>query len=182
MTSYIKVQRICKQCGAEFTARTTATLYCSGVCSKRAYKVRIREEKVAACNEETKKANPRAPKSEVDVESREFLTVTQAAQLIGCSRRNIYYLIDAGQLKAVNIMKKKTIIRRADINQLLNVTESEPAKEYTVDECYTIGETQQKYGISGKALYDIIKRNDIPKFQRGKYVYVPKELIDKIFN
>lgn len=181
MTSYIKVQRICKMCGTEFTARTTATQYCSPLCSKRAYKVRKREEKVEACNEDTRKAKPRNV-VEVDVESREFLTVTQAAKLIGCSRRNIYYLIDAGQLKATNIMKKKTIINRADIDQLLNVTEPEKPKEYTAEECYTIGETQTKFGISGKALYDIIKRNDVPKFQKGKFVYVPKELIDKIFS
>ncbi len=79
-------------------------------------------------------------------------------------------------------MKKKTIINRADIDQLLNVTEPEKPKEYTAEECYTIGETQTKFGISGKALYDIIKRNDVPKFQKGKFVYVPKELIDKIFS
>lgn len=166
-------------CGTEFTARTTATSYCSPICSKRAYKTRMREEMASACNEETKKNKPQPT---IALEEREFLSVTQAAQIIGCSRRNIYYIIDAGQLKATNIMKKKTIIARSDINKLLDAIEPEiKPREYSVEECYNIGEVQQKYGISGKALYEIIKRNDIPKFQKGKYVYVPKELIDKIF-
>jgi len=45
-----------------------------------------------------------------------------------------------------------------------------------------MGEAQKKFGISGKALYDIVRRNNIPKFQQGKFVYVPKELLDKIFS
>ncbi len=79
-------------------------------------------------------------------------------------------------------MKKKTIVKRSDLNGMLEQSEPEKSKEYKVEECYTIGETQTKFGISGKALYDLIKRNNIPKFQKGKFVYVPKELIDKIFS
>ena len=29
---------------------------------------------------------------------------------------------------------------------------------------------------------DILKRNGIPKFQRGKFVYIPKKLLNEIFN
>lgn len=173
-------------CGAEFTAQKTSTLYCSGACSKRAYKARKRDEKVNACNEEAAATRQPAKAKEVPIEEREFLSVTQVAQLIGCSRQNVYYLINTGQLKAVNIMKKKTIIRRNDLNILLDTYKSDYPenypKDYPINECYNIGEAQQKYGISGKALYELIKRNSIPKFQKGKFVYVPKELIDKIFS
>lgn len=181
MTSYIKVQRICKMCGAEFTAQKTSTQYCSGACSKRAYKARKRDEKVSACNNEVATRKPMKVK-EIPIEQRGFLSVTQVAELIGCSRQNVYYLINTGQLKAVNIMKKKTIISRSDLNTLLDAYKSDYPKDYPINECYNIGEVQKKYGISGKTLYEIIKRNNIPKFQKGKYVYVLKELIDKIFS
>ena len=53
MSSNIKVQRICQHCGKEFTARTTVTQYCSGTCSKRAYKARLKVSKIEASNKET---------------------------------------------------------------------------------------------------------------------------------
>lgn len=183
MTSYIKVQRICKMCGAEFTAQKTSTLYCSGVCSKRAYKARKREEKILANNSEVKEHKAKSGRlDDIKLEEREFLSVPQVATLIGCSKQNVYHLINTGQLNAINVMQRKTIIKRSDLDAMLEQSKPEERKEYAINECYTIGETQQKYGISGKALYEIIKRNDVPKFQKGKYVYVPKELIDKIFS
>ncbi len=83
-------------------------------------------------------------------------------------------------------MQRKTIVRRSDLDALLNASRTDSPgnyqKDYPITECYNMGEVQNKYGISGKALYDIVKRNNIPKFQKGKFVYVPKELIDKIFS
>ena len=38
MASNIKVQKICQQCGKEFTARTTVTRCCGDACAKKAYK------------------------------------------------------------------------------------------------------------------------------------------------
>lgn len=37
-----------------------------------------------------------------------------------------------------------------------------------------MGKAQKKYGMSGKAMYDLVRRHNIPKFQKGKFVYVPK--------
>jgi len=187
MTSYIKVQRICKLCRTEFTARTTATQYCSAICSKRAYKARKREEKITANNIELNKHKVKTGRSdEVKLEDREFLSVPQVAILLGCSRQNVYHLINTGQLKASNPMQRKTIIRRSNLNVLLNSSEigkqQDYPNDYPITECYNMGEAQKKFGISGKALYDIVRRNNIPKFQQGKFVYVPKELLDKIFS
>ncbi len=183
MTSYIKVQRICKQCGAEFTAQTTATQYCSPVCSKRAYKARLREEKISANNAEVAEKKVKSGRlNEIKIEDREFLSVPQVAVLLGCSRQNVYHLINTSQLRASNPMQRKTIVARYDLNDMLNRHQTTPPKkEYSIEECYNMGEAQKKFGISGKALYDLIRRNEIPKFQQGKFVYVPKELLDKIF-
>ena len=46
MGSNIYLQKICEQCGKEFTARTTVTRFCSHTCSSRAYKDRTRKDKV----------------------------------------------------------------------------------------------------------------------------------------
>ena len=115
MSSNIQVQRICQHCGKEFTARTTVTQYCSDTCSKRAYKARLRAGKVEQSNKETQRIKNQPIE---ELKAREFLTVTQVSKLIGCSRQNVYNLINTGKLKATNILLKKTIVKRSDLDKL----------------------------------------------------------------
>jgi excisionase family DNA binding protein len=117
MSSNIQVQRICQQCGKEFTARTTVTRYCSDTCAKLAYKARQRATKIEATNKETKSIKARPME---DLKAKEFLSVRDVSKLIGCSRQTVYDLIKSGRLKAVNIKVKKTVIQRADINNLFH--------------------------------------------------------------
>ncbi|MDR0541035.1 MAG: helix-turn-helix domain-containing protein [Dysgonamonadaceae bacterium] len=48
-------------------------------------------------------------------------------------------------------------------------------------EYYTISEITVKFGVSPSTVNNAIRRNSIPKKQVRKFVYVPKEAIDKIF-
>lgn len=188
MSSNIEIQKYCEHCGNPFTARTTVTRYCGDVCSKRAYKARKRAEKINASIVEVKKIEKKPTE---DLKQREFLTVTQVSKLIGCSRQNIYKLINAGKLRGTNILKKKTIIKRSDIDVLfihksemqyeeqpIQVTKE---KQFDISECYTIAEIQEKFNVSQTALQNIIKREVVPKKKEGKFVYVPREIIDNIF-
>jgi excisionase family DNA binding protein len=111
MSSNIKIQRICQHCGNEFTARTTVTRYCGDNCAKQAYNARQKIAKIEASNIETKAI--RAKPLE-ELRAKEFLNVREVSKLIGCSRQTVYSLINMGKLKAVNILKKKTIVRRSD--------------------------------------------------------------------
>ena len=193
MSSNIEVKRICQHCGTEFTARTTVTKYCSPKCSKAAYKARKRAEKVQKANTETKQIKNKPIEQ---LKAKDFLTVTEVSKLIGCSRQNVYKLINTGKLKATNILEKKTIIRRSDIDELFNNNEFsnytglekqikemydwKQAGAFDIADCYTLTEVQDKYGVSVKALYDIINRNNIPKIKKGWYTYVPKTIIDEL--
>ncbi|MDR2757478.1 MAG: helix-turn-helix domain-containing protein [Planctomycetaceae bacterium] len=59
--------------------------------------------------------------------------------------------------------------------------EQQPVKlQYEPSECYTIGEVSEKYGVSPSTVAGIIRKNSIPKRQAGKFVYVPKIMIDKL--
>ena len=115
MSSKIEVQRICQYCGNEFTARTTVTKYCSHRCGSLANKAKKRAEKVQKSNTETKQIKTKPIE---ELKAREFLTVTQVSKLIGCSRQNVYNLINTGKLKATNILLKKTIVKRSDLDKL----------------------------------------------------------------
>jgi len=178
MSSNIQIQRICQHCGSEFTARTTVTKYCSDNCAKRAYKARKRNEKVLQSNTETNKARTRPIE---DLKSLEFLTVTQVSKLIGCSRQNVYKLINSGKLKATNILEKKTIVTRADLDELFNKKTKEDAeRNIDISDCYTLTEIKDKFGVSESLIQQIIQRNNIPKVRHGKFALVPKRLIDDI--
>ena len=107
------------------------------------------------------------------------------------SRRTIYRCIERGDL-CVGKIGKRTIIRRSDIDKLfelpkpslyqeqkLNAQENEIPDEL---ELITISEAQSKWGISESALYNLLTRENIQKMKVGKFVYVSKNQLEKIFN
>ncbi|HEY6142524.1 MAG TPA: helix-turn-helix domain-containing protein [Flavobacterium sp.] len=183
MSSNIQVQRICEYCNNEFTAKTTVTRFCSMKCTKASSKQKIRNNKIEVSNQETQKIK-NVP---IDcLKIKEFLSVTEVSKLIGCSRQNVYKLINSGKLDATNILEKKTIVKRLDLDKLFEkpqqiAAEEEPI-EYDISECYNITEIIIKYGISESGIYNLIKRHNIPKIKDWRYVYVPKKLIDDLLN
>lgn len=94
-------------------------------------------------------------------------------------------MIKSGRLKATNLSVRKTVINRADIDRLFEISEIKDERKpnsSNLSECCHMGEAQRIYNVSEKALFEILKRNDVPKYQVGKYTYVLKSHLDKIFN
>lgn len=182
MSTNIKVQKICQHCGIEFTARTTVTKYCGDTCAKRAYKARLKKQKIDACNQETLRIKNKPLE---DVQAKEFLNVSEAARLLGCSKRTVYRMIDNGKIPAVNLLERMTRIRKSGLNKIWEELAGQSMhmqpENLNISECYTINEVLEKYGVSNYALQSIVRRNNIPKKKQGKFVYVPKRLIDDVF-
>lgn len=185
MSSNIKVQRICNHCGIEFTAKTTTTKFCSSKCSSNGYKAKVRGLKVINCNNETK---VRKSKPAEELKQKEFLTVRDLATLLSSSTRTVYNLIKLGRLQAVNLSERKILIKRSSIDELFDLpkielvpkSKTDLPKAYEIEECYNMNEAAEKFGVSLKALATIIEREKIPKIKKWKYVYIPKELIEKV--
>jgi len=114
----------------------------------------------------------------------EFLSVKAAAALLGASEKIIYSLIHSGKLHATNLSKRKTTVTRKDVDGLFALPEQPTIIQPrpAVADCYHMAEAQVIYNISEKALFDLIKRNNISKFQEGKFTYVAKADLDRIFN
>ncbi len=184
MGSNIRVQRICQYCGKEFTARTTVTKYCGDTCAKKAYKQGLKQVKIELSDNETSYLRNREIE---DLKKKEFLNVREVAKLLGCSARSVYYYIECGAINAVNLGQRITRVRRADIDMLFDtnhpfiIQSQEPPIIPGISDCYSIAEVKNKFGVSEKGLTDIIKRNNVPKIKKGRYVYLPKTLIDNIF-
>lgn len=117
MSSNIQLQRICKYCGNEFTARTTTTLYCSHKCNSKDYKAKQRTTKVEASNNETEKTKAIPFES---LKAKEILTVPEVAKLLNCSTRTAYRLITQGNIKGVNLGQRLTRVKRSELDKILN--------------------------------------------------------------
>lgn len=184
MASNIRVQRICQHCGIEFTARTTTTMYCSKPCNSQSIKDKLKAEKIEASNQQTRKTKYHQIEQ---LNAKEYLTVREVAQLLNCSLRSAYRQISEGTIYAVNFGQRITRVKRSNIEKLFEqplpspITTKKPNKELHFSDCYTTKEVREKYGISDRALWELIKRNKIPKLKKGWFAYVPKTAIDKIF-
>ncbi len=182
MSSNIQIQRICQYCNSDFTARTTVTKYCSHKCASRAYKDRTRKKKVETSNTETKKIITEPVEV---VKAKEFLTVKDVSVLLSCSVRTAYRLIDNGTIKAVNLSQRMIRVKKSELNKLLEKPQplQKPKfkeSECDITECYTLKEVLEYYSISETALQNLIKRERISKIKKGRYAYVPKQIIDEL--
>ncbi|RAU81979.1 helix-turn-helix domain-containing protein [Pontibacter arcticus] len=184
MSSNIKLQRICQHCGSEFTAKTTVTQYCGDKCAKRAYKARQKVAKIETSDKQTKAIKNKPIE---DLRAKEYLSIANACQLLGLSRWTLWRAIKKRELTAAKI-GRSTLIKRSDIDKLFELQHLPQASKEPIeitfcpDNCYTLSEVQRLYSISDKALYDVIKRNNIPKYKQGIFAYVPKAAIDCILN
>jgi excisionase family DNA binding protein len=182
MSSNFTVNKICEHCGKVFTAKTTVTRFCSHICNSRNYKQKCRNEKLGAA----KQVGRQVISHQIEeLTSLEFLSVKAAAKLLGTSDKIVYTMIRSGRLKATNLSVRKTVINRADIDRLFELPEipdDRKPNSSNLSECCHMGEAQKIYNISEKALFEILKRYDVPKYQVGKFTYVLKLHLDKIFN
>jgi excisionase family DNA binding protein len=182
MSSNFTVDRICEHCGNTFTAKTTVTRFCSKICNNRNHKQKAREAKYERSAQEVRQViNHRID----ELHTQEFLTVKTAAKLLGASEKIVHGMIKSGRLKATNLSVRKTVISRADIDGLFDLPErpdENKPNSSNLSECCHMGEAQKIYNISEKALSEIIRRNQVPKYQVGWYTYVLKSHLEKIFN
>lgn len=105
----MKKTRKCAFCGREFTANSGVQKDCSVSCADEAKR-------------ERKKRNGdflKAAEPVIGLRQQEYLTFSKAAILMGCSRQYIYKLVNQGKLKASRISSRMAIIRRADIETML---------------------------------------------------------------
>ena len=182
MSSNIKVERICEWCGKKFIAQTTVTRFCSKRCAEHSYKERLRQKKLAVSNQETAQTNFKR-------RDKDYLTPTQAADLLGIGRMSIYRYIRNGKIKVVRF-ERKTLISKADIQAMFDFltpketeqTESAEKKSKSISDFYTRADIREKYGVKDSWIYKVVAENNVPKtILRGK-AYFSKSHIDRLFS
>ena len=165
--SKAKIMRHCIVCGKPFLAKNVDSVHCSKKCSNETYRNKKRAEK----REKERQALL------AESEGNALLTVLQVCNRYQISRPTLYRWIRQGKIKDHNPGERILEIRK-------NPLEETPKKRlYSLEpeDCYTIGEVSKKYRVSESTVYSNLRRHSIPMRQIGRFVYVPKFDIDKIF-
>ena len=182
MSSNIRIERICEWCGNKFIAQTTVTRFCTKRCAEHSYKERLRQKKMAVSNQETAQTN-------IKWRDKDYLTPTQAAELLGIGRMSIYRYIRNGKIKVVRFARK-TLISKADIQAMFDFlppkditsVESAEKKSKSLADFYTRADIREKYGVKDSWIYKVVAENNVPKtIIRGK-AYFSKSHIDRLFS
>lgn len=180
MSSNMRITRICQFCNQEFTAKTTKTKYCSLKCSSRNYKLITRHNIVDVSNKETE--GIRTMDFEA-VKKRQYLSINNCVQFFGISRRTLYRMIERKDVETVKLGRRRLVSTKS-IEALFAVNEAAEAKPAAepqildLNECCTISQAQELYGISPSGLYFLIKKHNIRKYASGKFTYVQKKDLD----
>ena len=187
----MKKTRRCACCGREFTAYSGVQKYCSVGCADEAKKERKKRHEDFL----------RAAEPVVGLRQQEYLTFSRAAILMGCSRQYVYKLVNQGKLKASRISSRMAIIRRADIESMLEGNpynkvvfgnrpkptnssrklrkqEAETASNEPLT--YISGEEViANYKVKPSWLYTTAKRNQIPICRIGGRNYYSKSHVEE---
>lgn len=187
-TTTIRIKKVCEWCGKEFEAQRCSTRFCSKACTDHAYKEQKRQERKRAT--EAAVVTAQHQKKTLPLKEQEFLSVAEASHLLHVTRDAVYKLIYRGTLKAYRLSSRLTIIRRADIETMIEARpyERKPrattyiqAEGQEVTEFYTTQEIMEKFGVSNSWVFAQGKAHHIPKvFHRGKTLW-SKTHCDRVF-
>ncbi|MBQ2783652.1 MAG: helix-turn-helix domain-containing protein, partial [Alistipes sp.] len=115
--SNIRIKKICQWCGVEFEAQKVSTKYCSHRCANLAYKQAVRDKRVKQAENETHYVKTEKPVE--NIKDKEYLSIAQAATLLGLSLQAVYKMIYAGHLVAYKLSSRLSFVKRTDIDAML---------------------------------------------------------------
>ena len=181
--SNIRIKKICEWCGQEFVAQKVTTKYCSHRCANLAYKQAIRAKRIQ--QEEQRIQIVKSEKPLMDIKDKEYLSIAQAATLLGLSLQAVYKMIYTGHLVAYKLSSRLSFVRQSDIEEMLkrNPYKKRQSKDtLPITDFYTTNEIKEKFGVKDSWIFHIAKEHNIPRtFNRGK-TYWSKKHFDDYFS
>ena len=177
------IKKVCEFCGREFEAYTQTARYCSHECNCKAYRAIKRKEIISLSA--SMASRTKREKAKVDLSSREYLSISEAASLLGWCKQTVYNYCHKGIIPAKRLSQRTTLIRKKDIEALFD--EIEPYEVLTtgerkpIDEWYTIDEITEKYGLLRHRIRKIINAENIPTKKAGTRTLIAKSRMDAYF-
>ena len=180
--SKVKIKKVCEWCGQEFIAWKVSTRFCSKQCNSHAYKDAIRKRVLLQTEQDTMEKADKISASKIG--NKDYMSIAEAASLLGVTRMTVYNLIYSNALRAAKITSRLTFVRRCDIDAMLtNATYTKRVKHERkpITEFYTTTEIKEKFGVSESWVFKIGKEKNIPKILHHGKTYWSKQHVEKHF-
>lgn len=179
MASNRQYTKICEFCGKTFIAQKINTRTCSHACASALYKQQAKETAISA-DRARQKAQKRASLKDMD-----YLSITDAATLLGISRPTLYKFIKEHNVEVNHIGARTLRIRRSDLEQYIKPQEqiAAPEEVKAISRAGLISKKEaiEIYDISEAYFYKKLKIARLPQtIIEGRNFY-PKAKLDLIF-
>ena len=181
--SKVIINKVCEWCGQVFIAWKVSTRFCSKQCNSHAYKDAIRKKVLLQTERETMEKTEKISASKTG--NQDYMSIAEAASLLGVTRMTVYNLIYSNVLRASKITSRLTFVRRCDIDAMLtNATYTKKVKpeRKSITEFYTTTEIKEKFGVSESWVFKIGKEENIPKILHHGKTYWSKQHVEKYFS
>ena len=120
------------------------------------------------------------------LKDKQFLSPTEAAELLGVCRSTIYNYLGLQELKAKQF-RGKTIIRRSDIEKLFDEAPSYKKRgnilkgKKTHNDYYSLKEMMEKFKVSKRTVFRRCEQFGIPQIIEGRRTFWKKKDVDVHF-
>ena len=185
------ITRKCVFCGTSFRARSGSQKYCCEECATSAKESRKKRQRDFL----------HAVEPVIDVCQQEYLSFSKAAILMGCTRQYVYKLVAQGKLPASRLSSRMALIRKADIEKMLescpyervlpsmkpkskSKPETKPKTSEPVEvmmEYYSGEDIIAIFKVKQSWLYTAPKRHNIPICRIAGRNYYGKRQVDEYF-
>ena len=178
------ILRQCENCSKMFEAQKRTTRFCSNKCASQNYKLRQRLKVKNEVETETIKTSiPKVKAINLELlKHKEFLTIGEAAILFSCSKKTVYRMIKAKEIKAINLSQRLTRVKRNDIEQLFVSPFKDNTQLLTVENCYSMPQIIEKYKVSRNTIYSYVGKHGIERIKTNGITYYSKFDIEKLFS
>lgn len=112
-------------------------------------------------------------------ETKYMLTVQEVSRVLGVSVHTVYRLINSGELIALKISPRKTVINAEEFERYINKKQEVVA---IMKEILTREEVMEILKIGRSTFYKLLQTGELKGFKEGNRYKVPAESIEEYVN
>lgn len=169
-----EIMLVCPQCGRSFRTSASRKKFCGTKCAREYENVHKRRTTMVRSAVLKKRTEAEA------LESKEFLSISEAARVLGVCRPTIYRYIKCGSLTPVR--KSEGVVRISREQLLRSEQRVESLPTLDVSDYITKAEVLKEYGISETWFHRSIKEKGVKSVRVGVLSYYPSAEIERIFH
>lgn len=110
------------------------------------------------------------------IETKQMLTVQEAARVLGISVHTVYRLISSGELSAIKVSSRKTVIKAEEIERYINRKQEVVV---IMKEILTREEVMEALKIGRSTFYKLLQTGELKGFKEGNRYKVPAESVEE---